>query len=127
MIDENKNNQPLDLSYLKDMSGNSAEFMIEMLDVFAKQTPIYMDDLEKAIDDKNWKATSEFAHKIKPTFFYVGRVDVRDLMQEIERNARELINIETIPNEFKKVKVFISILYTQLAIARVELEKQINL
>jgi transcription termination factor Rho len=45
MIDENKNNQPLDLSYLREMSGDSADFMIEMLDVFQKQTPIYIDDL----------------------------------------------------------------------------------
>ncbi|PTT02416.1 histidine phosphotransferase, partial [Pedobacter sp. HMWF019] len=41
MIDLKKNNLPLDLSYLKDMSGDSAEFMIEMIDMFKQQTPIY--------------------------------------------------------------------------------------
>lgn len=125
MIDENKNNQPLDLSYLREMSGDSADFMIEMLDVFRKQTPIYIDDLEKAIDARNWKATSECAHKMKPTFFYVGRVDVRDHMQEIETNARELKDIENIPNSFNEVKEFVSILYQQLADAKTELESQL--
>lgn len=125
MIDENKNNQPLDLSYLREMSGDSADFMIEMLDVFQKQTPIYIDDLEKAIDARNWKATSECAHKMKPTFFYVGRVDVRDHMQEIETNARELKDIESIPNSFNEVKEFVSILYQQLADAKTELESQL--
>lgn len=125
MIDENKNNQPLDLSYLREMSGDSADFMIEMLDVFQKQTPIYIDDLEKAIDARNWKATSECAHKMKPTFFYVGRVDVRDHMQEIEINARELKDIENIPNSFNEVKEFVSILYQQLADAKTELESQL--
>ncbi|MBY0543043.1 MAG: Hpt domain-containing protein [Sphingobacteriaceae bacterium] len=125
MIDENKNNQPLDLSYLREMSGDSADFMIEMLDVFQKQTPIYIDDLEKAIDARNWKATSECAHKMKPTFFYVGRVDVRDHMQEIETNARELKDIENIPNSFNEVKEFVSILYQQLADAKTELESQL--
>ena len=125
MIDENKNNQPLDLSYLREMSGDSIDFMIEMLDVFQKQTPIYMDDLEKAIVAKDWKSTSECAHKMKPTFFYVGRVDVRDHMQEIETNARELKDIENIPNSFNEVKEFVSILYQQLADAKTELESQL--
>jgi transcription termination factor Rho len=45
MINLEKNNLPLDLSYLKDMSGDSAEFMIEMIDMFKQQTPIYMADM----------------------------------------------------------------------------------
>ena len=125
MIDSNKNNQPLDLSYLRDMSGDSADFMIEMLDAFQKQTPIYMADLEKAVDARDWKATSECAHKMKPTFYYVGREDVRDHMQEIERNARELKDIENIPDAFAEAKAFVEILYRQLDEAKVELEKQL--
>jgi len=125
MIDSNKNNQPLDLSYLRDMSGDSADFMIEMLDAFQKQTPIYMADLQKAVDARDWKATSECAHKMKPTFYYVGREDVRDHMQEIERNARELKDIENIPAAFEEAKAFVEILYRQLDEAKVELEKQL--
>jgi len=125
MIDSNKNNQPLDLSYLRDMSGDSADFMIEMLDAFQKQTPIYMADLEKAVEARDWKATSECAHKMKPTFYYVGREDVRDHMQEIERNARELKDIENIPAAFAEAKAFVEILYRQLDEAKVALEKQL--
>ena len=125
MIDENKNNQPLDLSYLRDMSGDSAEFMIEMLEAFEKQTPIYMDDLEKAVEARDWKLTSECAHKMKPTFYYVGREDVRDHMQEIERNARELKDIDGIPAAFDEAKAFVNILYIQLAEAKIALEKKL--
>jgi HPt (histidine-containing phosphotransfer) domain-containing protein len=125
MIDQKKNEQPLDLSYLRDMSGDSAEFMIEMLDAFQKQTPIYMADLENAIEAENWKATSECAHKMKPTFYYVGREDVRDHMQEIERNARELKDIENIPAAFAEAKNFVGILNKQLDEAREELKKRL--
>jgi HPt (histidine-containing phosphotransfer) domain-containing protein len=118
MINENKNKQPLDLSYLREMSGDSAEFMIEMLDAFQKQTPIYLDDLQNAIKAENWKATSEYAHKMKPTFYYIGREDARDHMQEIERNARELKDIEGIPNAFAEIKNFVPILYQQLEDAK---------
>jgi HPt (histidine-containing phosphotransfer) domain-containing protein len=125
MIDQNKNNQPLDLSYLKEMSGDSAEFMIEMLEAFQKQTPIYIAELETAIEAEDWKAASECAHKMKPTFYYVGREDARDHMQEIERNTRELKDIELVPQAFGEVKVFAEILYQQLAAAKEELQKRI--
>lgn len=124
MIDQNKNSQPLDLSYLKDMSGDSAEFMIEMLEAFQKQTPIYLAELEAAIQAKNWKVASECAHKMKPTFYYIGREDARDHMQEIERNTRELKDIEQVPQAFEEVKNFVSILYQQLAQAKQELQNR---
>lgn len=114
MIDQNKNNQPLDLSYLREMSGDSSDFMIEMLDAFLKQTPIYMADLERAIAAEDWKATSECAHKIKPTFYYVGRDDAKEHMQVMERNARELIDLQNIPSDFAEAQQFVEILYKQL-------------
>lgn len=125
MIDPRKNTQPLDLSYLRDMSGDSAEFMIEMLEAFQKQTPIYLADLERAVEARDWKATSECAHKMKPTFYYVGREDVRDHMQEIERNARELKDVEQIPLAFEEAKVFVEILYRQLDEAKAVLQQQL--
>ena len=125
MIDPQKNNEPLNLSYLKEMSGDSAEFMIEMLEAFEKQTPIYMADLENAILAENWKATSEFAHKMKPTFYYVGREDARDHMQEIERNSRELKNIEGIPAAFAEAKAFVTLLYKQLDEAKAVLKQRL--
>jgi HPt (histidine-containing phosphotransfer) domain-containing protein len=124
MIDQNKNNQPLDLSYLKEMSGDSAEFMVEMLEAFQKQTPITMDELEKAIDAKDWKTASEAAHKIKPTFYYVGREDVRDHMQEIEHNTREMKNLNLVPIAFEELKSFITILSQQLEDAKAELQER---
>jgi len=123
MIDQNKNNQPLDLSYLREMSGDSSDFMIEMLDVFQKQTPIYMADLENAILAEDWKATSECAHKIKPTFYYVGREDARDHMQMMERNARELIDVQKIPQDFADAQAFVAVLYRQLEDAKEALLK----
>ncbi len=123
MIDQNKNNQPLDLSYLREMSGDSNDFIIEMLEAFQKQTPIYMADLENAIAAEDWKATSEFAHKIKPTFYYVGRDDAKEHMQVMERNARELIDLQNIPADFAMAKEFVEILYRQLEAAKAELLK----
>ena len=125
MINPLKSKGDLDLSYLKEMSGDSAEFMIEMLDTLVEQIPVYMEDLQKAVDARDWKAASEFAHKIKPTFYYVGREDVRDYVQMIERNAKEEVNLEGIPAALAEIKQELDIILTQVAKSKTELEAQL--
>ncbi len=125
MIDKEKNAQPLDLSYLRDMSGNSIEFMIEMIEMFKQQTPIYISDLAQALSERNWAKVSSCAHKIKPTFAYVGREDAKNHMQIIEQNARDQKDLETLPHAFEELNNFIVILNTQLDTAKSELEKQL--
>lgn len=125
MIDPVKSKADLDLSYLKEMSGDSADFMIEMLDTLVEQIPMYLDDLQKAVDAKDWKAASEFAHKVKPTFYYVGREDIRDYMQVIERNAKEGIDLERIPAALTEIKAELNVILGQVTKARTDLEAQL--
>ncbi|RZL43375.1 MAG: Hpt domain-containing protein [Pedobacter sp.] len=125
MINPAKSKEDLDLSYLKEMSGDSAEFMIEMLDTLVEQIPLYLDDLQQAVDAKEWKAASEFAHKVKPTFYYVGREDIRDYVQVIERNAKEEVNVDIIPTALAEIKEELKVILTQVAKSKAELETQL--
>ena len=125
MINEEKNNSPLDLSYLRDMSGDSAEFMIEMIDMFKLQTPLYVADLEQSILAEDWDKAAGFAHKIKPTLSYVGREDARGHLQIIETNARELKELSEMPKALEEFNAFIVVLYRQLDEAKEELEKRL--
>lgn len=125
MINPAKSKEDLDLSYLKEMSGDSADFMIEMLDTLVEQIPVYLEDLQKAVDAKDWKAASEFAHKVKPTFYYVGREDIRDYVQLIERNAKEGIDVHNIPQVLAEIKEELKIILEQVAKSKAELQKQL--
>jgi HPt (histidine-containing phosphotransfer) domain-containing protein len=125
MINEQKNSEPLDLSYLKDMCGDSAEFIIEMIDLFKAQTPVYIAELEQAVASKDWTKVSASAHKMKPTFVYVGREDARDFMQGIEDNAKALKNLDQLPEDCAEMTAFTEILYKQLDATRAELEKRL--
>lgn len=125
MIIPAKGKEDLDLSYLREMSGDSAEFMIEMLDTLVEQIPVYIEDLQRAVDAKDWKAASEFAHKVKPTFYYVGREDVRDFVQVIERNAKEVVNVDAIPSALAEIKAELNVILTQVAKSKAALETQI--
>ncbi len=125
MINPAKSKEDLDLSYLKEMSGDSAEFMIEMLDTLVEQIPLYLEDLQRAVDAKDWKAASEFAHKVKPTFYYVGREDIRDYVQVIERNAKEGVEVDTIPSALTEIKQELDVILVQVAKSKAELEAQL--
>ena len=127
MLNEEKNNIPLDLSYLRDMSGDSAEFMVEMIDMFKQQTPIYMADLKQAIVDQDWPRVSSCAHKIKPTFSYIGREDAKMHMQVMEDDAREQKNLEQLSLKFTEINDFIEVLNKQLDEAKADLDKSIKL
>jgi HPt (histidine-containing phosphotransfer) domain-containing protein len=127
MLNVEKNNVPLDLSYLKEMSGDSAEFMVEMIDMFKQQTPVYIADLQEAIAEKDWSRVSSCAHKIKPTFAYVGRDDAKEHMQLMENYARDLQHLEEIPVKFQEINDFIQVLNKQLDEAKADLERKIKL
>jgi HPt (histidine-containing phosphotransfer) domain-containing protein len=122
MIDQEKNKQPLDLSYLSGMSGDSAEFMIEMLDMFKLQTPLYVAELEKSVAAEDWPSAAGHAHKIKPTLSYVGREDARGLLQHIENNAKGLTGLQYIPEAMEELRDFLKVLYVQLDEAKVHLQ-----
>ncbi len=125
MLNVEKNNKPLDLSYLSDMSGDSPEFMVEMIDMFKLQTPIYIAELKQAIADQNWTQVYNCAHKVKPTFAYIGREDAKDHMQLIEHHARDGKDLAIIPSLFEEISAFIPILEVQLDEAKEVLEKRI--
>lgn len=111
---ENAANQPLNLSYLTDMVGDNPAFIIEVLDTFLQQTPISIAEMEQFLITKNWEKLADDAHKIKPTFIYIGRADLKGLIHDIENNARNKINQEQIYHDFKRLKQLVSLLYQQL-------------
>lgn len=125
MINVNKNNEPLDLTYLKEMAGDSPEFIIEMIDLFKSQTPIYLSELEDAISQKDWEKIASSAHKMKPTFTYVGREDVKNHLQEMEQGGRDKSDMQQLADAFEEIRLFINTLYAQLDDAKADLQKQL--
>ena len=115
----------LDLSYLQDVANGSNEFMIEMIQLFLDQTPGYFEQLDQLIKDLNWPLVAEISHKIKPTLTFMGIESARANMAEIEQNARNLENLDTIPPAFKLLKDMSVQLFIKLAQVKSDLEKTV--
>lgn len=113
----------VDLSYLEDIAGGSNDFIIEMIDMFLEQTPGYLNDIKKGIEDKNWKKVSETAHKIKPTLAFMGSNAAKETMAGIEMDSRNLVELDKIEETFDALHIFCLQLCDELKIAKESLPK----
>ncbi len=111
----------IDMSYLRDVSSGSNEFMIEMIELFLEQTPAYFEQLNTFIAEENWSRVAEIAHKIKPTLAFMGADAAKERMAEIESKARNLTNTDSIAPAFKSLYVFSEVLYVKLGEVKKEL------
>ncbi|KQS36914.1 Hpt domain-containing protein [Pedobacter sp. Leaf194] len=126
-MQDNRDNHPLDLSYLTEIVGHDPEFMIEVFETFTEQTPFYMAELEDALAKKDWKRVAECAHKIKPTFTYVGRGDVKDFVQLIENGARKQENLPHVAEQIASLNSLIDKIYQQIERTIVEVKLKYKL
>ncbi|MES2590561.1 MAG: Hpt domain-containing protein [Bacteroidota bacterium] len=101
---ETNNQKQTDLTYLKELSNGSNEFIIEMISVFVEQTPIEIANLEKHLNAKDWKALRGTAHKMKPSFSFMGIKHLESVIKNIEEYASNETNLELLPDMITLVK-----------------------
>ncbi len=114
---EATNSNVTDLTYLKELAKGDNAFIKEMLVVFMEQTPEAIGNLEKYYGDKNWKMLRAVAHKMKPSFTFVGLKELTPVINLIEEYAEKEIHFDLLPEMISKVKTFCNK-------AMVELEEQ---
>ncbi|WP_443939593.1 Hpt domain-containing protein [Pedobacter sp. MW01-1-1] len=124
-MEENYQNQPLDLSYLIEMVGNDVPCMIEIFDTFVEQTPYYLVELKESIEQAKWEQVANLAHKIKPTYSYIGRADVKEFVQTMELNARKEINVERLAQDIALLEKLTQHIYHQIEEAKQNLNSQL--
>ena len=86
-----------DLSYLVSLCGDDEDFKTEMIETFLKNTPPLINNMKNYIIDSEWKMIGDIAHKIKPSFTFMGIHTAKDLILSIERLGRTQENVAEIP------------------------------
>ena len=94
----------IDLTYLKELSNGSKEFINEMISVFMEQTPVEIENLEKYLEAKDWKSLRAIAHKMKPSFSFMGIKELDVLIKLIEEYAANETNLDQLPEMISKIK-----------------------
>ena len=78
----------IDLTYLRNMSGNDKKFIIDMVQSFVKQAP---NDIRSIWDNylKNkFDELGNLIHKIKPSVTFMGIHDINELIVQIEEDIK---------------------------------------
>lgn len=97
-------NNGLDLSYLEEVTGGSSEMIVEMLQLFVNDTPDQLSNIERSVKDEDWDEVRAEAHKLKPTFQYVGMEETHLLVAEVETKARNREQLERMPELIDLIK-----------------------
>lgn len=77
----------IDIKHINNFTSGDPVFIRQLVDIFLKRTPEYMKELKAAVDNKDWTQIKTMAHKVKPTFTYVGMGSFTNKVGSIEDYA----------------------------------------
>ena len=62
----------INLDYLKQRTKNNSEMILEMIEIYLKETPRIIDEIKQSRNDMNWDSLASAAHSIIPSFAIMG-------------------------------------------------------
>ena len=81
--------EKVDLTYIKSISADNKELLIEMIDIFKSQVTEFIDEINKCLQGNDWMALSRIAHKAKSSATIVGLDDLSKNLKSLELDAKE--------------------------------------
>jgi HPt (histidine-containing phosphotransfer) domain-containing protein len=84
----NSNTTIIDLSYLREMSGNNKDIMIEMVEIFIEQNPEFTEGISSYFENRQWTKLGAIAHKAKSSVRIMGMDELGDCLEKIEHYSK---------------------------------------
>ncbi|HEU4716762.1 MAG TPA: PAS domain S-box protein [Bacteroidia bacterium] len=94
-----------DLTYLRGIAEGNNVFMRKMINAFLGQTPGMLSQMKQYLGSSQWKELRGVAHKMKPSLDFIGLSSIKETVREIEKNAMDETNLETLPDLIGHVTV----------------------
>jgi len=79
----------INLTYLKQLADGNDAFIIEMIEMFLNNTPDALKEMNRCLEAKDWVSLRQIAHRIKPSFAYIGLPETQKTLAEIEKLSEE--------------------------------------
>jgi HPt (histidine-containing phosphotransfer) domain-containing protein len=103
-----------DLSYLNTISKGNKEFTLKFIRAFIKQMSEDLPLVQQYFDSQDWESLANIAHKIKPSFQFVGIKVLQESIAVIEKSARDQINLEDLPGLISNLMYICQIAISEL-------------
>ncbi|MEX1000709.1 MAG: response regulator [Crocinitomicaceae bacterium] len=94
---ENEQLKCIDLSYLNQRTKSNPKLMLEMISLYLKQTPALINTMKQSLQNKDWDAVGEAAHKMIPSFSIMG------MSKDFEKMARKIKEHTSNPKQLDKI------------------------
>ena len=95
----------IDLSYLRQIGGDNPAFIMQMIEMFLQKTPGALEEMNEKFRQQNWNDLKDIAHRIKPSYTYIGLKQIHSMLAEIENNSTSRTNLDSIPQLMNDVEV----------------------
>jgi len=102
------------LAFLREMSDENDSFIRDFISLFLQNAPESITLLQKHLEQKDWEQLRQVAHKIKPSFNYLGLKELHHAALTIEEYARQGINLEEIRTLVEEISRVCSIAFEEL-------------
>ena len=102
--DDTKKYTVISVEHLHSLSRGNTTFIKEIIHLFLEQNPIEINDVEKAIEHKDYATISSVAHKMKTSVGFIGIEQLLQPLNQLEKLAISQGNANDILGIFKNVK-----------------------
>ena len=110
-----------DLTYLKSITPGSNAFAIQVIELFLKEAPQNINEIQTSCQNSNWTDLYKNAHKIKPSIEMLGfPAEIKEALLNINVLSKAEMNIE-------KLLELVSFFLDSLTSLLVDLENQLQL
>jgi CheY-like chemotaxis protein len=115
----------INLEYLEEISSSDKKFMQEMIAIFIKQTPGFVETMLRAchLTPVDWATVRQMSHKLKATVAMMGIAHLQPVIAQIEKNAQQEINSEEILQLIAQISQVYALVKVELQ-ARLEMFSQ---
>jgi len=78
----------IDIDFMETFYDGNDDFKGKMISLFIEKSPIYMNDINEHLEQKNLENVAAVAHKFKASIDFVGARKFKEVVTEIEKNAK---------------------------------------
>ncbi len=95
----------IDLSYLKQIGGDNPAFIMQMIEMFLQKTPEALEEMNEKFKAQSWEDLRNVAHRIKPSYTYIGLGEIHKMLAVIEDNSSTKTNLDSLPELLNNVEI----------------------
>nr|MCU0355500.1 response regulator [Cytophagales bacterium] len=83
----------VNLQYLEEISANNQEFITDMLRLFLRQMPQFVEKLKKSCETAHWNDMRYVLHKMKASLATIGIFELESVVRQLETYAAQESNL----------------------------------